>query len=93
MVQVPLSTWPSITVSVPAVTPPDELVSDSNGERCLQSYEEITISPTGTPYKDFVFDLGTNTNGDPVVEDVAASNTSALGPNDVLCYFPGVRAP
>jgi len=48
---------------------------------------------TTTPYKDFVFDLGVNNNGDPVVEDVAASNTSALGPNNVLCYFPGERAP
>jgi hypothetical protein len=93
IVQVPLSTFSSITVRVPAVTPPDEVVSDSNGERCLKPYEEITISPTGTPYKDFVFDLGVNNNGDPVVEDVAASNTSALGPNNVLCYFPGERAP
>jgi len=90
-VQVPLSTFPSITVRVPAVTPPDEVVSDSNGERCLKPYEEITISPTGTPYQDFIFDLGTNNNGDPVVEDVAASNP-AIGPQHILCYFPGERA-
>ena len=91
MVQVPLSTFSSIRVSVPAVTPPDEIVSYSRGERCLKPYEEITIAPLGTPYPDYVFDLGVSPN-DPTVTDVAASNP-AIGPDHILCYFPGERAP
>ena len=57
-VQAPLSTFPSIKVAVPAVTPPDDVVSDGCGERCLKPYEEITIAPLGTSYQDYVFDLG-----------------------------------
>jgi hypothetical protein len=90
MVQAPLSSYPSITVSVPAVTPSDEVVSDSNGERCLKPYEEITIAPLGSPYQDYVFDLGVSP-GEPMVTDVAASNP-AIGPNHILCYFPGETA-
>jgi len=87
-----LSTWRAIKVTVPIVTPSGEVVPNGNPlERCLKPYKEITISPTGVAYQDFVFDLGMNDNGDPVVEDVAASNP-AIGPQHILCYFPGERA-
>jgi len=76
---------------VPAVTPLDEVVSDSNGERCLRPYEEINIAPLGAPYLDYVFDLGVSPS-DPTVTDVAASNP-AIGPDHILCYFPGETAP
>jgi hypothetical protein len=90
-VQAPLSTFPSIKVTVPAVTPPDDVVSDSNGARCLKPYEDITIAPLGTHYQDYVFDLGVSPS-DPTVTDVAASNP-AIGPDHIACYFPGETAP
>lgn len=90
-VRAPLSTFPSIGVSVPAVTPPDEVVSDSNGERCLEPYERITIAPLGTPYQDYVFDLGVRPRHQTVT-DVAVSNP-AIGPDHILCYFSVVTAP